>query len=166
MNDISNLLHLNSNIKLDNLTKSNLDEIILNCKKSQTCIESTLSDGILSTAYKRKSYILQNPNFFKVQPVWYCASIRGGRQRFYTYIPVIEVLNQLLNHDSVLLDVLHVVKPVSNLYKSFSDGQFFHKNKLFSSPDLTLQLQLYMHGIEFCNPIGSHKGVHKMTCIY
>lgn len=116
-----------------------------------------MSDGILSTTYKRKSYFLHNPNFYKVKPVEYCAGIRGGLQRFYTYIPVLEVLTQLLNHDKVLLDILHVVKPVPNLFKKISDGQFFHKNKLFSSPDLTLQLQLYMDEIELCTPIVSYK---------
>lgn len=147
LNDISNLLLLNSNIKLDNLkslieSRSDLDvnEIILNCKKSQTNIESALSGGILSTAYKRKAYISNNPNFSKVKPVEYCAGTRRGLQRFYTYIPVLEVLTQLLNHDSVLSDILQVLKPVPNLFRSFSDGQSFHKNELFSCPDITLQL--------------------------
>lgn len=70
---------------------TDINEIILNCKKSQTYVESALSDGILSTAYKRKSYILHNPNFYKVKLIEYCAGIRG-LQRFYTYIPVLEVL--------------------------------------------------------------------------
>lgn len=44
----------------------------------------------------------------------------------------------------------------------FCDSKVFKSHPLFSIRHDALQLQLYYDDIEVCNPIGSHRKVHKL----
>ena len=44
----------------------------------------------------------------------------------------------------------------------YCDGDLFKSHPLFGEDPCALQIQLYYDEVEFCNPIGSRRGVHKL----
>ena len=54
----------------------------------------------------------------------------------------------------------------NGLLGDFCDGSLFKAHNLYSIDPCGLQIQLYYDEAEICNPIGSHRGVHKLgKCI-
>lgn len=176
LNDIVHLLQMNSLHKFrmieSILSSSGMEDIDIDLvfkeyTEYKTDIEFALSGaGILSSAHRRKMYILNSEDFVKVKPIEYSAGIKNGNEHFYSYIPILDSLKYLLKHQSILSDILQVIKPVPLTLQDFSDGRFCKKNALFGSKDLTLKINLYVDEIEICNPIGAFKGIHKMSCFY
>ena len=50
----------------------------------------------------------------------------------------------------------------NGLLGDFCDGSLFKAHNLYSEDPCGLQIQLYYDEAEICNPIGSHRGVHKL----
>ena len=48
----------------------------------------------------------------------------------------------------------------------FCDGDLYKSHPLFFEDPCALQVQLYYDEVEVCNPIGSHRGVHKLGLFY
>lgn len=174
LNDIVHLLQMNSLHKFrmiqSILSSSGMEDIDIDLvfkeyTEYKTDIEFALSGaGILSSAHRRKMYILNSEDFVKVKPIEYSVGIKNGNEHFYSYIPILDSLKYLLKHQSILSDILQVIKPVPLTLQDFSDGRLCKKNALFGSKDLTLKINLYVDEIEICNPIGAFKGIHKMSC--
>ena len=48
----------------------------------------------------------------------------------------------------------------------FCDGQFFQDHSLFGSDKQALQIILYWDDVEVANPLGSYRGVHKLSSVH
>lgn len=44
----------------------------------------------------------------------------------------------------------------------YHDGQIYKEHPLFASDSKALQLIIYFDEVEVANPLGSHRGVHKL----
>lgn len=51
----------------------------------------------------------------------------------------------------------------STYMTDFCDGQFFKDHLLFGSDKQALQIILYWDDVEVANPLGSYRGVHKLS---
>ena len=54
------------------------------------------------------------------------------------------------------------MREMIHILKIFCDGTLFKTHPIFADHPLALQLVTYYDEIELCNPLGSHRGVHKL----
>jgi len=70
-------------------------------------------------------------------------------------------------HDDVGAEVQkHARQPCSDVLEDYIDGSAYSSHPLFSKDPSAVRLHMYIDEFEVCNPIGSRKGVHKLTAIY
>ncbi|XP_028416072.1 uncharacterized protein LOC114539659 [Dendronephthya gigantea] len=80
------------------------------------------------------------------------------------YIPLLEILQQLLNMDFVILEKGH--KNENGFIEDYCDGKLFKAHPLFSKDPTALQLMFYYDELEITNPLGSKTGKHKLGTVY
>ena len=89
----------------------------------------------------------------------------------YQYIPICKTLVCYLSHWDVLHSIerckIQATDPNSDgVLSSYTDGELFRSNALFQGNFHYIRLNLYCDEIEVCNPIGTARTAHKLTCIY
>ena len=50
--------------------------------------------------------------------------------------------------------------------RDYRDGQLFKEHPLFSNDNQALQLIIYFDEVEVANPLGAHRGVHKLGKVF
>lgn len=149
------------------LSKKLIEQILLQHNvnlETSTLITETLDKTVplyfLSrTDQKRSSFFKEN---FKV--IEYILDLDKGRKK--VYVPILPVLNELLNRDDVLDKVLpeKVSGLNSGVYERFLDGQYFRGNLFFSA--LRIAIGLYIDDFEVCNPLGTSRKKHNICAVY
>lgn len=123
-------------------------------------LKHTDTDGSLSTASKRSSYITQE--FPIVMPVEYPLDKNGNS---VVYVPILKMLQALLSHKDILDKALHP-ETIPEGYHSFRDGTCYKGNALLNVDEFRIVLGLYIDEFEVANPLGTSKKKHKMCAVY
>ena len=89
-----------------------------------------------------------------------------GDKQSVVYIPVLKMLQALLNRDDILDKVFSVDSSDSLGYNSFSDGSHFKENTLLMEESFSIALGLYIDDFEVANPLGTSKKKHKICAVY
>ena len=98
-------------------------EIVSAISESDVILKHTQKGGSLSTSCKRASYMVKE---FKIgEPVEF---ITGEHKQSVVYIPVIKMLQTLLNKDEILDKALTVSNGDVQGYSTFRDGSRFKEN--------------------------------------
>ena len=156
-------------------TVKGIEEILLknNCAVDQTVIAEvtdfvqnsnpflvTTEKGALATQYKRAAYFKKN--FPLVEPTEYF--FRRPNKKFYSYVPILKVLNILLCRPDVLEKTLNTTEETPGVYNSFRDGQYYKVNN--PSQELHLSIGLYLDDLETSDPLGTSRKKNKITAVY
>ena len=83
------------------------------------------------------------------------------------YVSSISILKVLLKHEDVLASILHQKNQENDdRLKTCQDGKAFHRNKLFSFKQNSLQLTLYYEDFGTVNPLGNNVVKYKASAFY
>lgn len=98
---------------------------VFNC---QTQTEVACNE--LNTEYKFKKYI--RDNFGLVSPVQYnLSNHRTSRKNGkYQYVPILQTLKKLLEHDDVFSFVMNNHQSSNGIYRDYCDGEYYKKKKV------------------------------------
>ncbi|RXN31607.1 sterile alpha motif domain-containing 3-like protein [Labeo rohita] len=142
-----------------------LDETVLREVISAVSESNTMSflakDGPLGTAKRRAAYVRQQ--FPLVSPIEYI--VEKG-QKPLAYVPILSMLQKLLNNTDVLNRAMSEKVSVAQEYRSYVDGQYFNENSFLTRDEFTIALGLYIDDFEIANPLGTSKLKHKMCAVY
>ena len=68
-----------------------------------------------------------------------------------------------LCHDYPVVQIFKDHSPTPSGYlRDFRDGQIYQEHPLFGTDGHALQIIIYFDEIEVANPLGSHRGIHKL----
>lgn len=145
-----------TNINLDN--HSNLKSLVKE-NLSGKCFDVIVSD------YQFERYCIRE--FGLIEPVEYLLGYDStGRKETFQYIPILEVLKNILKRDDVLHYVVKDTVFDGETLKDFTDGLIFQQHNFFDCSERQLRLQLYTDEFEILNCLGSKKQIHKISCVY
>ncbi|XP_046852978.1 uncharacterized protein LOC124446190 [Xenia sp. Carnegie-2017] len=90
------------------------------------------------------------------------------KKHSFQYIPIIKVLEQLLNQIDIMSQVRNPHQSLDGNMRDFSDGEQFNpgRHPLFSVNHKALQILLYYDDFEVANPLGAKATVHKLGGFY
>lgn len=131
-----------------------------------------LLDNIFTTVLSQrqlKKYCQDHLNMVKPKEVNLASySVnKSARKESFQFVSVLEILQSLLSHDDVIAEITrNSVTAETDLPRSYKDGQSCKQHPLFGNDGMALRLHLYVDDFEVCNPIGSRRGVHKLTAVY
>lgn len=83
----------------------------------------------------------------------------------YVYIPILETLKALLQHEDVLALLMHQNNRNNDLISNFTDGMAFKGNEFLQQPN-TLRLQVYLDDFQVVSPLGNKTKKHKICAMY
>lgn len=154
----------NRNLQVDQLL---IKELKCTLSSSNPLSKALGKEGPLATAFKRKQYYRNHFNI--VDPVEFILDAKANRS--FQYVPLLKVLQQLLNQKDVLSKVIEkrrLQQRVSDQqhYRFFEDGQHFKNNVFLSGEELRISLCLYIDDFEVCNPLGTSRKTHKLCAVY
>ena len=85
----------------------------------------------------------------------------------FTYIPLCQSLQQLLQHEKVRELILTQPNYARHGFLSnICNGSIFRNHPTFRENSQSLQLILYYDDLEICNPLGKGAGLHKVGIFY
>ena len=119
------LLHTSLQRILDQPNDSLVGEIVREVSKSNAFLRFTSPGGSLSTASKRKAYILNN--FSVVMPIEFV--LKNDKQTV-VYVPILQMLQALLANKDILDKAMSPEANLTQTYNSFRDGSCFKSNSL------------------------------------
>ncbi|KAK7921877.1 hypothetical protein WMY93_008779 [Mugilogobius chulae] len=125
-----------------------------------SCKKHTQKGGSLSTSCRRETFMLEE--FKIVQPVEYSTC---HAKQTVVYVPILKMLNALLNKDEILEKVLSVDTNCDG-FCSYRDGLRFKENVLLTEEGYRIALGLYIDDFEVANPLGTSKKKHKVCAVY
>ena len=142
-------------------------DIITALSSSNPVCRAIEKGGCLSTHHRRLKYYKEK--FSVVEPVTYLL----GKKANFQYVPILKLLQQVLNCKSILDTVLahyqgkkEFLPGPSQEFKSPEDGKFFTENGLLNADQITISVRLYVDEFEVCNPLGTSRKVHKLCGVY
>lgn len=124
-------------------------------------LKHTTAGGSLSTSNRRATYIIKE--FPVVEPVEFVTDKQGQN---IVYIPLIIMLQALLNKDGVLDKALTTSSSKENEYSNYRDGSHFNENAILAEEEFRIALGLYIDDFEVANPLGTSKKKHKLCAVY
>jgi len=80
------------------------------------------------------------------------------------YVPILKTLQAYLQQPDVWASI-HSNKQSSGKLCSFTDGTKWAALKE-CNPEMVVMINMYSDEVEICNPLGSRKTVHKLSCFY
>lgn len=92
----------------------------------------------------------------------------AGKDETYAYVPLLDNLQTILRkNDFFSQNAADGSKP-EDLLADVVDGDIYSSHKFFpgNRPANRIMLQFYLDEFEICNPIGSKRGIHKLTAVY
>jgi len=135
-------------------------ELVKTVTDTSVLLRCTKEGGPLSTTNRRASYFMSE--FPVVVPIEYKID---GDDQYYAYVPIIQMLQKLLNKQEVLEAVL-AAGETSRGYSSYRDGTHYRDNSFFAEGDCRISLNLYIDDFEVANPLGTSRKKHKLCAIY
>lgn len=132
-------------------------ELVRAVTDSNVLLHCTNEGGPLSTTKRRASY------FVREYPVVLPVEYKIDRdEQCYVYIPIIEMLQKLLNKQEVLDEVM-ASGETSRGFSSYKDGTHY-KNNSFFADDCRISLNLYIDDFEVANPLGTSRKKTQNVC--
>lgn len=130
--------------------------------KTNPVFTATAKKGTLSTEYRWNAYFKEH--FQVIDPVEY----RFDRlhQNSFVYVPVLKVLEVLLNRADVLEKAVFVEEDLPGQYTSTRSGKYYKENQLLGVQSDCISMSMYTDEFEVCNPLGTSKKIHKITAVY
>ncbi|VDI00934.1 Hypothetical predicted protein [Mytilus galloprovincialis] len=133
-------------------------------------------DG-LTTSYGRNRYIRNTFNIVEPEIVHvgleHILKRRHGQEILevmnasFSYIPMIESIQQFLQNDDIANLVFGRPNFAPNgLLNDFVDGSVFQTHPLLLGNNEALHLSIYFDDLEICNPLGKNAGIHKIGVFY
>lgn len=120
---------------------------------------------VIESDYQFERYCIKE--FGLIEPVEYLLGYDStGRKETFQYIPILEVLKNILKRDDVLHFVVKDIVFDGETLKDFTDGLIFQQHTFFDCFERQLSLQLYTDEFEILNCLGSKKQIHKISCVY
>lgn len=167
--DINQIVRLNNSYLLDVIAQSkktynNGDHVI-------QVLEQTLKrdDSIFKEVHDELRYDSAKRNWLKetnflVEPIE--ISLNGPDK--YQYIPIIETVSAILQHDELkcLYFKSNSHTSPSGMIRSFRDSENCSKNELFSREINNLQLITYNDEFDTNNPLGDNRKEDKIHAVY
>lgn len=133
-------------------------KIVNAVKDNNPILTMTKAGEPLSTASRRASYF-QN-EFPIVTPIEYTLDSQS-----VSYVPVLQMLQKLLNKTNILNKVLCNDRSV-NEFNTYRDGSHYQENDFFNTETFRIALGLYVDEFEVANPLGTSCKKHKMFALY
>jgi len=153
----------NHNLQVDQLL---IKELGCTLSSSNPLSKALRKEGPLASAFKWKQYYRNHFNI--VDPVEFILDAKAKKS--FHYVPLLKVLQQLLNQKDVLSKVFEKRRQQSVSdqlhYRFFEDGQHFKNNAFLSGDELRISLCLYIDDFEICNPLGTSRKTHKLCAVY
>lgn len=122
------------------------------------------------TAKQLKAYCIRNLGLVQpIEIVLGSCKVNGKLiKHSFQYVPLLTTLQNYIEHYDVAAEVIadSLQPPDNNFLRSYKDGSAFKQSPLFSAEGIVIRLHLYVDDFEVCNPIGSRRGVHKLTAVY
>ena len=167
---VDNIMHAENIIKTDLLLpmldgveqtrKNNILAIVAAKSKAGAAFQKFSTDKSLDRYISRKKHF--------VAPV----EIKLGQDTISKkmetcqYVPVLQTLKILLEHEDVLGQVLETPMNRSGTIKHYRDGSMFKSHPLFSVSPTSLLLNLYDDDFTVSNPLGNKTRNFKVTGVY
>ena len=120
--------------------------------------------GQLATPYLRKKLVQNSLPFVKHRDI--ALGTRNGKQCSFTYIPVLGMLQRLLNKNDILKYILETEVSADSVYTCYKDGAFYKKNSFCQEHENPILIGLYSDDFEVCNPLGTSHKIHKICAFY
>ncbi|KAL2098287.1 hypothetical protein ACEWY4_007494 [Coilia grayii] len=134
---------------------------VISAMSESSILTYCVKDGPLGTAKKRAAYVRRELPL--VNPVEYV--VKQGTKPL-TYVPIIPMLQKLLNKSGVLDKAMSEKVHIPAEYRSYTGGQYFNENSLLVRDEFTAALGLYIDDFELANPLGTLNLKHKMCVVY
>ena len=80
------------------------------------------------------------------------------------YVSVCQTLCHYLQHEDVWSSINRIKPSVHNVLSNYADA--FKQHTYFYKNPAALRLPFYIDDLEVCNPLGSAKKKHSVTCVY
>jgi len=121
--------------------------------------------GCLSSGKLREAFFRKQTTF--VEPREIILGRLNGKARTFMYIPILDVLQSLLQKDQVL-NVVLTSNDISaaGFYCSFLDGSVCRNHPLFSEEHTPIMIGLYYDDFESNNPLGTTRKKYKVCAFY
>ena len=152
--EISFILSLNvEQLKknMHNILESfNIDTNLLSYDKN-----TNTSINNFNSTYKFNNYIKNNFKYIESKSFNFINS-----EYTFNYISVIDILKTFLFHK----DIIKIFDNSSKIYSRSKDSLYDHN--LYSKKDEYIRLNLYIDEFEISNPLGSKRGIHKLSAVY
>lgn len=87
-------------------------------------------------------------------------------QNSFVYVPVLRVLEVLLNRADVLEKAVFGEEDLPGQYTSTRSGQYYKENQFLGVQSGCISVSMYTDEFEICNPLGTSKKIHKTTAVY
>ncbi|KAJ8021395.1 hypothetical protein HOLleu_38575 [Holothuria leucospilota] len=84
----------------------------------------------------------------------------------FQYIPIRETKKRFLQQPGVMSSILSQHEPDDGFLHSYRDGLYFKQMASQTPEEIILPVLLYSDDFETVNPLGSRKGIHKLTAVY
>lgn len=136
-------------------------EIVNAITENNAFLKHTQVGRSLSTSCRRASYTKRE--FGIVEPVEFVIS---ENKQTVVYIPVLKMLQALLNKEEILHKALKCNTGGVQGYNTFRDGSCFKENTLLVEEKNAIALGLYIDDFEVVNPLGTSKTKHKICAVY
>ncbi len=156
-NGIQQILNQHEITYSDNVLK----DIVKVVTENNLILKMTESGEPLSTISKRASYfekefpIVNMPIEYKLDK----------ESQFFAYVPILNMLQLLLNRSEVLDKVLAPDGSACGI-SSYRDGTNYSENPFLMAEKCRIVLTLYTDEFEIANPLGTSKKKHKMFSVY
>lgn len=150
--------------QLNTTLDENTITVITEALKKLNPLSSISQSGCLGSEKKRLSYFKEK--FDVIEPVEYVLDL--PLKKTYVYVPILKLLQRLLNRGDVIDIVLEETgkKSQPGHIETIFDGTHFKENLLLSRVEPSISLGLYIDDFEICNPLGTSKKKHKLCAIY
>ncbi|XP_033097594.1 uncharacterized protein LOC117101675 [Anneissia japonica] len=161
------LFQLSNTLTIDSLRNFFQGNEIENGVLENVC--QTVEQGVFAEAYEQLKSDYRRKEYYKhkfkfVNPVAFNLNRNENNElnSFY-YIPLLETIKNVLEVDENFSKMLSPPDTGSMFLSGFSDGYLFKKLQ-FAEP--WIRIILYYDDFEVVNPIGAHRGKHKIAGIY
>lgn len=133
-------------------------KIVNAVKDNNPIMTMTKAGEPLSTTSRRASYFQRE--FPIVMPIEYSLDSQS-----VSYVPVLQMLQKLLNRTDILNKVLCNDRSV-NEFNTYRDGSHYQENDFFNTETFRIALGLYVDEFEVANPLGTSRKKHKIFALY
>jgi uncharacterized C2H2 Zn-finger protein len=111
----------------------------------------------IDTDSKLKRYCKEKLGLVESKRIFLGHNSVTGKEESYEYIPIVQTLQQYVQHEDVWNSINRNVIKTSDVLYDYTDGSAFKQHFLFSKHPEALRIHLYIDDVELCNPLGGAK---------